>query len=222
MVRRGAVRSLVLRSLSVAYSALGLETRYVRVLLFGRDITTPPPPIRADVPLELSELRDDQIDAYCRERRDVTEVEVRRRLAAGYRCLVSRSGVRIVGEMWLATGKVWLPKPERWIRLEPKDVYVYYASLIPELRGRNVGTARSRLLGERLRHEGYRRVLYSVSPHNRPARGLPAKLGAERLGTIGYVRIGPLERDFARIRGRRFEWTRHESHSAKPLRLPAP
>jgi ribosomal protein S18 acetylase RimI-like enzyme len=221
MVRRGAVRSLVLRSLSVAYSVLGLETRYVRVLLFGRDITNPPPPIRTDVPLELSELRDDQIAAYCRERPDLTEAEVRGRLAAGYRCLVSRIGERIVGEMWLATGEVWLPKLERSIRLEPEDVYVYYASLIPELRGRNVGSARSRLLGERLRREGYRRVLYSVAPHNRPARGLPAKLGAERLGTLGYVRIGPLERDFARVRGRRFEWTHHESRTANPLRLPA-
>jgi len=220
MLRRGAVRSLVLRVSSVTYSVLGLDRLYARVLVFGRDITKPAPPVRTQVELELRELGAAETAAHCRERGEPTEAEVRRRIGAGYRFMVSRSGSRIVGEMWLATGDVWLSKLERWLRLEPDDVYVYYASLVPDLRGRDLGTARARVLGERLHQEGYRRIVYTVAPHNRPARGLPAKLGAELLGTLGYVRIGRLRRNFTFLRGQARQWSDDEPRRTKVQRLP--
>jgi GNAT superfamily N-acetyltransferase len=205
----------------VASSELGLDRYYVRVLLFQRDITRSAPGIRADLPLELRDLAEDDIADYCRQRADPGEAEVRRRLAAGYRCLVSWSEGRIIGEIWLGYEELWLGKLQRRIRLAPDDVYVYYSFVVPELRGRNVGTARARLMGERLMKAGSRRLVYTVAPHNRPGLGAPAKLGAERLGSVGYLRIGPYQRDFARLRGRRFEWTRHVAGAPNALRLPA-
>jgi GNAT superfamily N-acetyltransferase len=221
MLHRGSVRSLLLRSLSVVSSELGLDRYYVRVLLFQRDITRSAPAIRADIPLELRDLAEDEIAGYCRQRTDPDEAEVRRRLADGYRCLVSWSDGRIIGEIWLGYGELWLGKLERRIRLSPDDVYVYHSFVIPELRGRNVGTARARLLGEHLRKEGSRRLVYTVAPHNRPGLGTPAKLGAECLGSVGYLRVGPFQRDFARLRGRRLEWTRRAEPAPTALRLPA-
>lgn len=221
MVQRGAVRSLVLRSLSVAYAVLGLDRRYARLLLFARDLTRPGPAIQTDVRFELSELSAHEADTYCRLRPDAGEAEVRRRLASGYRCLVSRVAGQIVGDVWFAAGDVWLPRLGRRVRLGPSDVYLYYASLSPELRGRNIGTARSRAVGEWLRREGYRRAVYAVSPYNRPALGVAAKLGAERLGSIGYVRVGPLERNFIRLAGAPLEWSRPGDGAgrAAPTRL---
>lgn len=220
MIRRGALRSLVLRSLSVAYAALGLDRWYGRVLLFSRDVTASPPAIGADLPLELRDLTEDEIGGFCRARPDVGEADVRRRLDAGYRCLVSRSGERIVGEIWLVTGEVWHSALKRPIRLAPSDVYVYNSFVIPELRGRNLGTARSRLLGERLCAEGYRRMVYTVAPHNRPGLGPSAKLGAERLGSLGYVRVGSLQLDFARLHEGGFNWTRRGRAGTNALSLP--
>jgi ribosomal protein S18 acetylase RimI-like enzyme len=198
MLRRGALRSVGLRSLSVAYDGLGFERWYVRVLLFARDLSKTPPGIEADRSLELRDLTEDEVVAFSRERPDPGDAEVRRRLAAGFRCVVARSGGRIVGETWLATGEVWLTKLGRRIVLRPDDIYVYYASVIPELRGRNIGSVRSRMLGEQLRAEGYRRMVYTVAPHNRPAFGPAMKLGAERLASIGYVRLGSLRLEFER------------------------
>jgi ribosomal protein S18 acetylase RimI-like enzyme len=221
MLRRGSVRSALLRTSSIAASGLGLDRCYVRVLLFQRDITRSPPAVRADIPLELRDLAEDDIAGYCRQRAGPDAAEVRRRLAAGYRCLVSWSDGRIVGEIWLGYDELWLERLQRRIRLAPHDAYVYYSFVIPELRGRNVGTARARLLGEHLRKEGSRRLVYMVAPHNRPGLGAPVKLRAERLGSVGYLRLGPFQRDFARLRGRRFEWTRHAGRATNALRLPA-
>jgi GNAT superfamily N-acetyltransferase len=201
MLRRRAFRSLLLRSLTIAYAALGLEKAYLRVLIFERDIARASASATSDIDVEVRELRCDDIAAYGRYRpeRDVAELD--RRLAAGMRCFLTLSEGHVVGELWVVTVELWLAQLERLVPLAPDELWVYEAFVIPELRGRNVATVRATLVGERLKNEGYRRLLWLVSPHNRPQLGSAAKLGARRLGSAGYVRLGPFRRDFVRMRG---------------------
>jgi hypothetical protein len=55
-------------------------------------------------------------------------------------------------------------------------------------------------MARELAASGHRRVLATIYPENRPGVRMVEKLGYRRIGTIGYVSLGPWRRDFCRIR----------------------
>src|SRR5947209_3574891 len=108
-LRRGAIRSLILRFLSAAYQACRLDRCYLRVYLFELSGALPPTP-RCVYQLTVSELGHDEVSEYGRYRPECNPAEILQRLSAGERCFVGRHMGRIVCDGWWAFGEVHLPR----------------------------------------------------------------------------------------------------------------
>jgi hypothetical protein len=209
---------LLLRSLSAAYKGLRLDHCYRRVLLFEYAGPVSPVP-RSEYSLTVREISQRELVDYQRYRPDCDAAQIAQRLAAGERCFVGWHEARIVCDAWWVFGEVSLFG--RLIRLGSRDVWAHRSFVTPELRGRNIDTVRGVVTRAQLWAEGYNRCLFCIWPRNRSSLGSAAKWGAERVGSIGYLRLGPLQFDFEHIRGRPRRWTRRSSRTAVELSLPS-
>jgi hypothetical protein len=198
----------VLRSEGVkafALKALG-RTIFRKVVLVELDLEQVRTDLATDVPLETSFLSEEDIPEYLHFRPDSSEEDVRERLAHGDLCFVAWNDGRIASASWFQFDKAQIPGLDREIPLEERQVYDYDSWTASDLRGHNVATVRDKEAFLRLREAGYRSVLGYVLPENRSALGPPAKLGFRRIGSAGFLRLGPLRVDFIRQHEHDAEW----------------
>ncbi len=187
---------------SFAFRALG-ETVYRRLVIVERDLHAPPPELDRGPEVSFDFLEEGGLGAY-EVLRPGRRAQAAARLAAGDRCFAGWNDGRLVAVRWLATGSPHVEYLDVPLPLGADEIYHYDTFTEPEVRRRGVSIAAQRALFPRLRDEGYRWSVRAILPENRAALADAARGGYVARGRIGYVRLGPLRREFVRWhRGRR-------------------
>lgn len=164
---------------------------YRRVVLVGRLLDKPLPEARSDLALSARVLTEEDVESYVRFRSEADAPTVLRRLATGSLIFAVWHEGRIVSATWLDHGSAHLDPLGVRLLLDPLDSYGRDSFTAPELRGQNVGTVCMVGALEALREAGYECSFGFVLPENRKAFGPPAKGGLDRLGSIGWIGLGP-------------------------------
>jgi ribosomal protein S18 acetylase RimI-like enzyme len=111
------------------------------------------------------------------------------RLAHNHWCLVGKSSGVVAHAAWAGIGAFKAHWFDRWFRLQPGDAYLYGAYTMPAFRGLRIHPASALKRLRQARECGIRRVYWFVDPSNYAARQLPARVGAVRVGTAGYIEV---------------------------------
>jgi GNAT superfamily N-acetyltransferase len=166
------------------------KTVYRRLELVELDLTVSPSLAEVPFPLEFGFVTHEDTS------------EARRRLARGDRCFAAWSGSEIVSTRWLAEERGYIAYLDRWLALGQKDVYLYEAYTHPAHRGHGVSAAAFTRLVHVLAAEGRQRVVAAVLSENHAGRRAYEKVGYRRIGSVGYVKLGPWRRHFLRTHRR--------------------
>ncbi len=208
-MRRWTLRQALARAIEIARNQglkvlwikiLG-ETVYRRVLFIEDVLNRPLPPLESIPKIDLSELRENEIDQYLSLRPDQSAEETGRRLRTGHRCWVTRDRGRVVAALWLVTGRAFIRSLGCEISLAPDEIYGYDSFTDPRHRGQHLPAARARILRPMLEAEGFRRRLSVAVPEDLGAMSNTRRNGFRPIGTMGYFRIGPWRRYFVRPHG---------------------
>jgi GNAT superfamily N-acetyltransferase len=182
---------------------------YRDVILVSLDVTHDVPDVEPRVPVETRLLGPDELEAYARFRaQPVEHAQTRRRLEKGDACIAAWLDGEIVSAAWYSFGTAWVDDIGRALRLAPGEVFGYDLYTAESQRGRGVASERGRWAAAYFRAEGYRSVVAGLSPQNLPVQGPAQKLGYDTLGRAGFLRLGPLRRDFVRPAGGTRRWGR--------------
>jgi hypothetical protein len=160
----------------------------------------------AMVSLDVRELDSQCVPPYLVARPDLEGAEIFRRLGQGHRCFVTWSRDRITSAVWFGTGPMWVPEIASVIHLEPGQVYGYDSWTDPDERGRNIAATRGITTCTTLRDAGFRSIVAYVLAGNRAGLRPLAKLGFQRVATVGSIRLGVVRFDFTRMQGGRTKW----------------
>lgn len=182
---------------SLWFKILG-DTVYRRLLLLERPLHEPIGEVTAGIPVEISLLQKSEITEYVEFRQEVKDTKVEAQLEAGDWCFVVRHQGQMICARWATVQRVWSDYLSCELRLAEGEVYSYDLFTKPEFRGHAVSPAAS---AEMLRYfcaAGYRRMVVTISPENRPSLRSVTKTGYRPYGVMGYVKIGPWKRYFYR------------------------
>jgi hypothetical protein len=202
--RQALVRAVELarnQGLKVLWIKILGETVYRRVLFIEDVLNRPLPPLESIPKIDLSELRENEIDQYLSLRPDHSAEETSRRLRSGHRCWVTRDHGRVVSALWLVTGRAFIRPLGCEISLAPDEIYGYDSFTDPGDRGQHLPAARARLIRPMLEAEGFRRRLSVAVPEDLVAMSNTRRNGFRPIGTMGYFRVGPWRRYFVRPHG---------------------
>ena len=182
---------------------------YRDIILVALDVTHEVSDVERKVPVEMRLLGPEDVEAYARFRGlPVEHVTARRRFEKGDACIAAWLGDEIVSAGWYSFGTAWVDDIGRGLRLAPGEVFGYDLYTAESHRGLGVASQRGRWAADYLRAEGFRTVVAGISPQNLPVRGPARKLGYDTLGRAGFLRLGPLRRDFVRPEGGSRRWGR--------------
>jgi hypothetical protein len=173
---------------------------YRRLDLVELSLTPPPAIAESPFPLDFGFLDESDVAAYAELGAGVTVEEALLRLKRGERCFVVRADGSIVSGRWVAARRAFVSYLDRWLELGPDEVYVYETYTRSAERGHAVSAAGGTRLARVLAGEGVRRVVAAVLPENGPGQRAYRKASYRRVGTIGYVKLGPWRRHFLRRR----------------------
>ena len=183
---------------------------YRDVILVALDLSRDVPEVAAVVPVVMRLLGPERRRGVCTFPRRCPSSTSRR--AAGWRsgdaCIAAWVDDDIVSAGWYSFGTAWVDDVGRGLRLGPDEVFGYDLYTAEAHRGRGVASQRGRWAAAHLRAEGYRTLVAGISPQNLPVRGPTQKLGYDTLGRAGFVRLGPLRRDFVLPEGGARRWGR--------------
>lgn len=168
------------------FGGLAWARLYRRLELVELDLRTPPSPLDTDLELVYGfvEVPGDE--------------RGRARLAQGDRCFAAWQDGRIVSSRWIAERRAYVAYLDRWLDLEPDEVYLSETFTQPSHRGHGVSGAAGTRLAAALAAEGYRRILAGVLRENRAGRRAYEKAGYRRVGRIAYLGLGPWRRHYGR------------------------
>jgi GNAT superfamily N-acetyltransferase len=214
------------RSLTLLPAWLVLRREFVAVAW--------PIPVRPrDLP-DLSGMRCDvlgeaELPAFAAGCPELTAREVRRRWAAGLECLVLWRGHAVVAYRWdvtAAAGALHLPYLGTIVRLAPGDVLVYDARTLPASRRLRLGAELLAAAVARAQARGARRYVGLIAAWNHASLRWADYLGWERVGTVGYRRVGLRRRYVATgvmaIVGREVRFLPSAEPRDPPVRVTAP
>ena len=176
------------------------ETVYRRLALVECPLAELPPLRDAPLAAEYGFLSETDALGYTALRGYTTAAEVVARLRRGDRCFAAWSSGRLVSARWIARGETHVEYLGRTLRLRPDEVYLYETYTRPDHRGLGLSAAAGTRLLHALAAEGVACVVAGVMPESHAAVRAWQKAGYRRVGTIGYVRLGPLRREFIRRR----------------------
>ena len=170
----------------VVFGALAWARLYRRLELLALSLDPPPALRETSLTLEYDFLV------------ETDDEDARARLERGDRCFVAREAGVIVASRWIAEGRAFVEYLGSWLDLEPGDVFVSEGHTVPALRGRGVFGAASARLAHALAEESHLRMLVGVLKENHAGKRACEKAGYRRVGSIGYVGLGPWRRAFKR------------------------
>ena len=172
------------------------RTVYRRLILVERLLDEPDPALEAETTLTVALLHPDQIADYCNFRADAKPDEVRNRLESGLKCFAASLNNQLIAVVWAATQSAKIDYLDLEIPLQPGEAYIFDSYTSPQHRGRNVAGARSSQMIRYMRNAGYKRLIATILPENKPAFRAVTKLGYKPYALIGRWKIGPWRRDF--------------------------
>lgn len=210
-VRRKARRKLRRARDAVSYDTLtGLLAKtlghvvYRRIVLVGRSLEQPPPEAETDLgSVSVRSLTRDDVASYARFQPDSDPKTVLKRLENGSLVYAAWNDGRIVSAAWVDRGTAHLDPIGVSLQLDPRDVYGRGSYTLPELRGHNVATVRMVGALRALREDGYEAFFGYVLPENRRAFRTAVKASLDRLGSIGWIGLGPFRLYFVVLSDRR-------------------
>jgi hypothetical protein len=141
-------------------------------------------PVTWEVARDLTSVEDRVRDLPPEHRSDIGD-----RLANSHWCVVGVCDGVVVHAAWAGIGTFKAHWFDRWFRLQPGDAYLYGAYTVPAFRGLRIHPASAIERLRQARDRGLRRVYWFVDPANHAARQMPARVGAVRIGTAGYVEV---------------------------------
>jgi|GEM_PF-291249 len=191
VLRREGVRSFWFRFIG--------ECGYRRLFLLSRSLGEPLPALRVSLPLAMDWLAPDEVPEYLALRPTASAGSVAQRMGRGNRCLAARSGGRLVGVMWVCTGRALIEYLDRELPLAAGDVYLFDAYTDPASRGQAIAPALSAELLRRFQEAGCQRAVRATLPENVAALRAHAKAGFQPYAVIGRVKLGGWRRDFLRL-----------------------
>jgi hypothetical protein len=172
------------------------ETFYRRVVLIERILDEPIHPITSRIAVTINLLEQSNVDEYCEFHPDTTKSDIQNRLDSGHWCFIACYQGCIVHTCWAASRVLWFDYLNREIQLTPDEVFVYNSYTDPSFRGLNISGVRILEMVRYFQKAGYRRMMGAVVPENKLAFRPGQKSGYRPIGTLGFVRIGPIKRDF--------------------------
>lgn len=174
---------------------------YRRLAIFELALEREPSAISPQLEVSFERLAPAALDEYLAARPDLDPTRVGAWFERGHLCLGARHEGRLVSSAWAAAGSLPSPYLGREIPLGSRESCSFESYTPPEQRGMGLGPALRVAMARQLRESGHTRLLGTVLPENRAAIRIVEKLGYERIGTIGVVRVGPARRDFCRMSG---------------------
>ena len=166
------------------------ELGYRRVILFERPLGTGAQPKEPPPPIELGELREDEVDAFLAFNPESSRPEVERRMRANDRCHVARDGERLVSARWVSLSEGRVAYLRLAFPLGEGEAFFYDAYTVPEWRRRGVAGAVSAAMIARLEADGFTKLLSAALPENPEglALGSSTSAPAEVLVSVGFGR----------------------------------
>ena len=138
--------------------------------------------------------------AYARFRPDVEPGDAGARLHRGERCYVVEQDGEILSAVWTAPGPVRLAYLGCKVQIAPPDLYGYDSFTLASRRGEDLASLRSERMKQRVRGEGWRRLIATQLPENVNQGRRAARFGYRTLGVIGWYGLGPWRRPFVHRR----------------------
>jgi hypothetical protein len=181
-----------MRALQILWIKI-FTTFYRRVMVLSQPLDASPPLATSKMAIRIELLRPEMIDAYARFRPSQSR-EALQRFALGHMVGVAWYDDRIVGAVWMATGRIHIPYLECDIALPPDAIYTYDAYTLSEYRGNDIALARSAHLGLEFLGRGFRRSVAIVAVENRSGLRSAVKSGYRVVGTHSFLRLGPFQR----------------------------
>jgi GNAT superfamily N-acetyltransferase len=151
-----------------------------------------------DISIEITSLEVSDFDVYATLRPNARKEHFIERLGMGRSCY----GVRLAGQLtavvWVATDLATVDYLSRELFLRERELYLHDAFTDPEHRGQHLQPVLMAWLFERHRALGFEMASRAVMPENRSQIRSCGRAGFRRVGTIGYLRLGPWRWDFTR------------------------
>jgi hypothetical protein len=168
-----------------------LTTFYRRMILFVYPLTGAIPVLRPRIEVDITILKERDLESYLRFRPDQSIEEIQTRLEIGHRCFVCWYEDRIVDAGWVATGRVNVPYLRRRLVLNPKDIYNYDAYTLAPYRGLGLYMARNSYVAIYSQKEGYTRSVAMVAVENKAPKLILQRSGLKPIGLYNCLRFGP-------------------------------
>ena len=172
---------------------------YRRIVLVGRSLEQPPPEAHTDLSVSVRSLTRKDVASYTRFQPDSDATTVLKRLENGSLVYAAWHDGRIVSAAWVDRGTAHLDPIGVSLQLDSRDVYGRGSYTLPKLRGHNVATVRMVGALSALREAGYEAFFGYVLPENRRAFRTAVKASLDRLGSIGWIGVGPFRLYFVRL-----------------------
>lgn len=107
------------------------------------------------------------------------------RLQQGEYCFACEYGGNVVGYLWFCSTSKYIPEIQSTLVLEPREVYVYNAYVVPAFRGRDIVPRLYRVGRSLLADRGFKReIIARMNWNQSPERVLSNKVNAIAIGDV--------------------------------------
>ena len=168
-----------------------LPYRHLKFFVFERSLTETIPEIHPQLELEIRPFVQSDLQ-FAKQMNLPSEVrQCKRHLESGHKGLIAFYQGQPTGYAWGCADVN--PEIEKVpIQLEPGDVLCTDVFTDPVYRGKGVQTTLSLVRFEVFKDLGFRRAICYIEIQNVPSLAVwQRKLGARKIGTIDFIRIGP-------------------------------
>lgn len=162
---------------------------YRRLFVLRRPLGEPIPSCPARLPLAITWLTREELDAYHSFR--AGDKNAARLLAEGDRCLIAWHEGRIVGALWSSTRCARSGNLDRDLPLAPGEAFEFDTFTAVAERGQGVASALSAAWLRKMREEACTAALTLARPENRAALRTHSRVGFRITGMVRSLQLGP-------------------------------
>ncbi len=178
------------------WNRLSKKPVYRRLLVLRGPLRDDLPVIKPKVPVTFEELRSSDFGELIALRPYLTEEVIRLRFEAGHRFYVAKLNGKIVHTHLVAVNRAYIGYLEIAFPLSPREVYFGEAYTRPEYRRNSIYLACHSFVSKKMCQLGYQNAVGFVHHDNRPALGVPYKMGDQIRGHIGFIEVFGIRRYF--------------------------